>query len=715
MTLTNTTASHYCIVRWITFIFIFGGYIILQLYSYCLANYHMLMLVLPNQLIPSLNHVLLMDPNLTSLNHSIPIPPQHTTNSSIHSLNRFIHARPNPTAITNTIQMRLEQDCSCLNQIYDEIFVISTKTRLETLSITLYQLEQEHINYILWQGHSSYNTYSKTLWRQFRYNLDRLNQSRFSGGCGSMYKNRKLFFRRQTQIDILKYAQHHELQKILIFEDDILLANPRWINMFCRLESDLPHWGVLNLGTQEMRHQGPLFTVTNHTNNPIKYYYQKDSSFGTFAISFAHHMYSFFIDHLDNIDAPNNIPLDCVATRINQKRMGMFSIYPNLVLHDATASTLRDSPHKHYSKYWNLRYETQSIPNITSDDERLYKLFDNSPSQTYLRKPDPDCSCLNQIYDEIFVISIKSRLETLSITLYQLHQENIRYILWQGHSSYNTHSVTLWKQFRHNIDRLNQSRYSAGFGSMYKHQNLFFMRRTQIDILKYAQQHKLPKILIFEDDILLANPRWINMFCEVEADLPEWGVLNLGTQEGYPTFQTRSKNQIKITNHSDSPMRYCYKMDASFGTFAISFAYHMYSFFIGYLDAVDAPNNVPLDCLARRINEVGRVGSNGYRNRSYVRVQRRKVMLNIHPNLVLPDVTTSTLREASHKMSTKNEEMKEYIKLKTTDRDVQHYSKYWDLRFADANETQFIPNITIDHEWLHELFANSPSQAYLKK
>eukprot|EP01083_Nonionella_stella_P302061 1039847_1 len=102
------------------------------------------------------------------------------------------------------------------------------------------------------------------------------------------------------------------------------------------------------------------------------------------------------------------------------------------------------------------------------------------------------------------------------------------------------------------------------------------MRRTQIDILKYAQQHNLPKRLIFEDDILLANPRWINMFCEVEADLPEWGVLNLGTQEGYPTFQTRSKNQIKITNHSDSPMRYCYKMDASFGTFAISFAYHMY-------------------------------------------------------------------------------------------------------------------------------------------
>ena len=61
-------------------------------------------------------------------------------------------------------------------------------------------------------------------------------------------------------------------------------------------------------------------------------------------------------------------------------------------------------------------------------------------------------SCLNDVYDAIFVISIEKRLHILSKTLFQLNDANINYILWKGHSEDNHHSIKLWQQFRTKIE-----------------------------------------------------------------------------------------------------------------------------------------------------------------------------------------------------------------------------------------------------------------------
>eukprot|EP01084_Bolivina_argentea_P046976 86529_1 len=59
-----------------------------------------------------------------------------------------------------------------------------------------------------------------------------------------------------------------------------------------------------------------------------------------------------------------------------------------------------------------------------------------------------ESSCLNKIYDKIFIISSPSRNETLSISIYQLMQENIDFMVWQAHSSNNRHSMDLWHRFK---------------------------------------------------------------------------------------------------------------------------------------------------------------------------------------------------------------------------------------------------------------------------
>merc|ERR1712228_578565 len=61
--------------------------------------------------------------------------------------------------------------------------------------------------------------------------------------------------------------------------------------------------------------------------------------------------------------------------------------------------------------------------------------------------------------------------------------------------------------------------------------NTFFLRQTQLDILKYAKKNNLNKILLLEDDIVLANPWIIKAFCTVEHKLPNWDVLGLGVNQ----------------------------------------------------------------------------------------------------------------------------------------------------------------------------------------
>eukprot|EP01084_Bolivina_argentea_P208802 355850_1 len=136
-------------------------------------------------------------------------------------------------------------------------------------------------------------------------------------------------------------------------------------------------------------------------------------------------------------------------------------------------------------------------------------------------------SCLNNVYDAIFVISIRTNVDSLALTLYQLHNESVQYVLWEGHSQNNPNSFHIYNSF---INTFEQSKYYRLRHTKKRRRraNRFYLHLTQMDIIHYAMHHQYKKILLLEDDILLGNPSWIEHFCNTEPFIPEWYILNIG-------------------------------------------------------------------------------------------------------------------------------------------------------------------------------------------
>ena len=130
---------------------------------------------------------------------------------------------------------------------------------------------------------------------------------------------RNVFFLRSTQIELIKYAQQHQLNNILIFEDDILLSNPYWIQQFCesQQQSSSPEWIVLKLGVnQKIDPEYPIKFI-NNTNDKdiIKYYHLNLKSWGAYAmISLARPSYQMLIDLFDSNNSDCLCPFDSYET-----------------------------------------------------------------------------------------------------------------------------------------------------------------------------------------------------------------------------------------------------------------------------------------------------------------------------------------------------------------------------------------------------------------
>eukprot|EP01083_Nonionella_stella_P031163 85308_1 len=301
-----------------------------------------------------------------------------------------------------------------------------------------------------------------------------------------------------------------------------------------------------------------------------------------------------------------------------------------------------------------------------------------------------NASCFNQIYDTIFVISIPQRIETLSITIFQLEQENMHFTVWEGHSSTNNYSMHLWYTFRTRLEQRMQrapktTLFKSKTNSVYHNKNAFFLRTTQLDIIRYAQHRNLSKILVFEDDILLANPYWLRMFCEIEPYLPEWYVLTLGQNEGGYAAGLPLKN-IPHLDYFRYPIKWYHRVPHSFGAFALSVSFPMYAMYLNYFGVEEGNlRQKPLDNFPARV---------------------RYNLLGIHPPLILPDVTSSIMRE---KGDIDLDRMYRFMRDKTTDGNVSHFSKYWELRFGNHSKD------LIKQYHFDDLVLNSPSKVYLHK
>ena len=365
-------------------------------------------------------------------------------------------------------------------------------------------------------------------------------------------------------------------------------------------------------------------------------------------------------------------------------------------------------------------------PFVYYTSEYPSNLLNNIYSSYYISK---DCSCLNDVYDKIFVISIKERIDTLKITLFQLNAENIKYELWEGHSKSNRYSMYLWNLFRLKINETLQNydddnddydddddngtdidvsvssgdsgEYDGEYGdgdddddnddvdtfnkwnsrrisydlkrlkyenSAYKNKHVFFLRQTQIDILKYSLKMGYKKILLLEDDILIANPFEINRFCKFEPLLPSWLVLGIGINQYKPWDIRNGGKLMNITDELHEPFKFYVKNEDSMGLFGVSFSYEMYRILINLFDFdknhIDyyyqsLPTSISTKKLKYQVID-DRIDSKLKNKQNFLNlypldnyyhyIQHRKSLwqrcLNVFKTLILPDVTVSTLRKS---------------------------------------------------------------------
>ena len=283
-----------------------------------------------------------------------------------------------------------------------------------------------------------------------------------------------------------------------------------------------------------------------------------------------------------------------------------------------------------------------------------------------------DASCLNDIFDAIFVISIRTRIPTLSITLKQLDEESIDYILWEGHSDYNPHSNEIFDAFTKdwcpNFDR-QSSIVNYDHNSAYVNKHVFFVRQTQLDIFKYAKEKKMQKILLLEDDIILANPNMIHQFCEIESHLPNWDVLGLGINQDRKDEELQAGN-LKLKNipqHEEKFIKYYFRTMYSAGAFGLALSEKIFDKLLRAYDYETSGicTDVAVDALEIFV-EKGMI--------------QNIIGVNIYPTLILPDVTDSTHTEDLLDENLDDESV--WIKRFTLIENAKFFSKYYDLRFG---------------------------------
>merc|ERR1712129_23250 len=237
-----------------------------------------------------------------------------------------------------------------------------------------------------------------------------------------------------------------------------------------------------------------------------------------------------------------------------------------------------------------------------------------------------------------------------------------------GHSQSNQHSNHLFAAFVDwqcpNLPRIDK--------------HIFFLQQTQVDIIKHAKMNNLTKILIFEDDIVLANPSLLRLFCQSEHALPQWDVLGIGINQRLHRKEMKT-GEIMLQNiigYEEQFIKYWKRTRLSYGAFGIGLAHRSFDIVLSAFDFETSGvcNNLPIDNLDAM---------------SHLDLQS----INIFPTLILPDVRDSTHWQG------KARNQSDWIREHTLIENAQLFSKYYQLRFANPINQSATPqtHITFDH------------------
>jgi len=180
---------------------------------------------------------------------------------------------------------------------------------------------------------------------------------------------------------------------------------------------------------------------------------------------------------------------------------------------------------------------------------------------------------------------------------------------------------------------------------------------------------KMKKILLLEDDIVLANPNMIHQFCEIENNLPNWDVLGLGINQDRKDQELQAGN-LKLKNipmHEEKFMKYYFRTMYSAGAFGLALSESIFDKLLRAYDYETSGicTDVAVDALELFVKE-GNI--------------QNIIGVNIYPTLILPDVTDSTHTEDLLDENLDDESV--WIKRFTLIENAKFFSKYYDLRFS---------------------------------
>ena len=330
---------------------------------------------------------------------------QSMNQSMNHLINQQVTKSINKSkTIPINVEPRMKEDNHCFNDIFDAIFVLSTRSRMNQAATVLHQFEQYNIKTILWEGYSIDNPTAQSLYQSYR------NRCKNSPDLVSYIpKQNSPFWRfttftiRQAKFDMITYAKQQNYSNFLIIEDDVILADHEYFNKFCEIYNQLPKFDVLSIGINEHNKKN---VQLHDTNTIFKYYNRTSRTFGGFAWAISSSMYDLFLDKYDFnkhcADWPFDVFQQYVTKKADGSKLNCINVVPTLFIPNVEKSdhSKNNEQNKwvdvvtfigsHFKRDWKSLYSQnyqylnpEFFNNTIQNQQRISSLFDQSPSRGF--------------------------------------------------------------------------------------------------------------------------------------------------------------------------------------------------------------------------------------------------------------------------------------------------------------------------------------------
>lgn len=286
----------------------------------------------------------------------------------------------NVAVCLDNIDKSADESESLINEYFDRVYVVNMEHQTGNRIKVINQLRKANINYELFEATNGYEGEPLQKWDEYKSqplgNLRRypeLNEREISrgkkfiesaGAVGYIF----------TYLRILRDAKNRGFKRILILEDDVILANnfeSKLQSFLSKLPSD---WKVLQFGASQYGWES--FNLETAANEGF-YKPRKLETTGSFAIAFDMSIAEELIEAEESFESPFDLlPMG----EMYEKYLGKcFVAYPNIVMPDVADSSIRGGrcQYEHAKKVkWNIEnflypYPKPSLALVVSSESNL--------------------------------------------------------------------------------------------------------------------------------------------------------------------------------------------------------------------------------------------------------------------------------------------------------------------------------------------------------